>query len=456
MTELSDFSTFEPDTSLSVWNPVCQPNAPLVIYLFWFLLADCSLFNIIFGVYAIIRSAYSTSPDKIFIMIYICFMLNGIVYSYHIGQSMFCLSDFYEWMIVGTLPSVMYMCGLSLVYLLYLLRLRSIFNTTEYALSTWLYIIYLILFIIQMLLPCFMAYYFLNNMWSEALTCYSTFLITNLIANILLLSTFGRKIYILGAKIVDTNDYKTYTMTANENETTINSMIHDHDHSIITSKTVKTKTASSSHSKSKIEDQRDAHLKLKTLLTPSIRYILCAFIAMASSNILSILGFYRSSCNCDNGILWIIHLFTMRFDECINMICLYLQYNFADKKYRKCCSKIHLFIYNILVKKFDEQQYTPTIQDEEIQFEMDNIDDNLENIEITLLEDTYKNKKNDSNAMVVNTKSSENTTIATGNTCTTTSTTIDETPNIRPQLKLDEITELTSNTLGHTGIKFRK
>eukprot|EP01083_Nonionella_stella_P307166 1078668_1 len=93
-------------------------------------------------------------------------------------------------------------------------------------------------------------------------------------------------------------------------------------------------------------------IKLQRLLTPAIRMIICAFLAMISSNLLSIVGIYRLN-QPDTQMLWVAHVAWGIWDMFINILCLHLQYSFSDVFYQRLCRKIHICIYAMFVRKMN-------------------------------------------------------------------------------------------------------
>eukprot|EP01084_Bolivina_argentea_P271798 462557_1 len=86
------------DSLHSEWIRECRHNAPFSMYFFWFLAFIFSSVNLLFGIYAIIKSINDTDNkhkmDKLlFILILSLFIVSGTITSFHIGQSVYCISS---------------------------------------------------------------------------------------------------------------------------------------------------------------------------------------------------------------------------------------------------------------------------------------------------------------------------------------------------------------------------
>eukprot|EP01084_Bolivina_argentea_P027479 51079_1 len=234
------------------------------------------------------------------------------------GESFYCISSHKVWLTFSIIPGFCYVIGLSCIYLLYVLRLNDVFVKTSYKLSNATYYAFIAAFFIQICVPCGLMYIFSASGWSNSYNAYSLFIITNFTFNISLLFMFCHKIYIIGQDIVRNSD---------------------------TNKIV--------------------NKKLHTLLTPTIRYAVCAFTAMLSSNILSIFGFYRSL--IDTPLLWVSHLTFITMDQTINIFCLYLQYTFSNSQYQTCCSYVHKCVYKISINAIDDNNNVNIFKNNTIQ-----------------------------------------------------------------------------------------
>merc|ERR1712228_858297 len=72
----------------------------------------------------------------------------------------------------------------------------------------------------------------------------------------------------------------------------------------------------------------------ETLMHLSAKYVSLFLLASFSSLIAMFSGFYESASDIR------ISLFLVPFDCCVNLICIYLQYAFAEKQYLRFCSKL--------------------------------------------------------------------------------------------------------------------
>eukprot|EP01084_Bolivina_argentea_P008140 15220_1 len=304
------------------WIPWCS-TAPIPYIICWVILFGAAVFNTIFGGYAVNKTCKTqTNKDivyTLYIIINILFILSAPILCFQITQSVFCWWQFYEWMVIGLIPVWFYMEGLALLYLWYLIRLRKIFEKTQFFVSLWLSILCFIGYGIQLFTPMIMFYYFMLNDWVTALRVYNVFLGANFLFNVILLCLFIVKIRTLGRMMVS-------------------QIIGDDNNQ---------------RDKTKIKLKTKLNTNIRRLLTPSIRMIICASIAMISSNLISIEAIYRGEFN-DGQMLWISHLMLMCCDASLNIYFLYLQYK-SDNLYIKCCNKCHIFVYNIFVKTFADE-----------------------------------------------------------------------------------------------------
>eukprot|EP01084_Bolivina_argentea_P271799 462558_1 len=97
-TSVSNIYPSTHDSLHSRWVRECYYNAPLSMYFFWLLALIFSCINLLFGIYAIIKSSNDTDNkykvDKLlFILILSLFIVSGTITSFHIGQSVYCISS---------------------------------------------------------------------------------------------------------------------------------------------------------------------------------------------------------------------------------------------------------------------------------------------------------------------------------------------------------------------------
>ena len=85
------------------------------------------------------------------------------------------------------------------------------------------------------------------------------------------------------------------------------------------------------------------------MLSLVIRYMVCAIFAMLSTDLVAIIGIIRGT--DPNNLIWRgIHIWFHIADETINLFCLYLQFPFGWRAYKKCCGGIDRCFKSCLVK----------------------------------------------------------------------------------------------------------
>jgi len=92
------------------------------------------------------------------------------------------------------------------------------------------------------------------------------------------------------------------------------------------------------------EDRIGLNKMQQKLMNLSSKYISLFLMASLSSFITMFSGFYESASDLR------ISLFLVPVDCCVNLICIYLQYEFATKQYTKCCGKLDRFCKCIMTK----------------------------------------------------------------------------------------------------------
>eukprot|EP01083_Nonionella_stella_P148504 470183_1 len=285
--------------------------------IFWFALLLLCLFNIIFGscgIHKVIQShkKKECTDNILYILVTILFIMSPIGFFFLVASMTFCWLNNIGVLVLKTVSAFTYLQGVSLLYLLYYFRLKKMFKSTEFSLAFWPGIICLFGYFLQCILIVGVSYYALVNEVINSLNAYIYFGIINFAFNAFLLFIFIRKVY----KIAQ------ITVLSIE---------------------------SNRYSSSKIQMQR--------LLTPTIRIIICAFIAMMSSSLLGVKSFIRTK-HVDTHLLWISHISLALFDMSINIVCLYLQYSFGDRIYEGCCRRIHICVNGIFVRKVNRENNT--------------------------------------------------------------------------------------------------
>ena len=295
------------------------------------------------------------------------FVLSGIFILLHVG---FVVASTGEEVIVSNamfiISQLLYMVGLTVMQLPYFLRLKKRFNGTKYAVTRQSFIIFIILFIVQILssISClFSCILHSNNINSSALISYITFISTNIISSILVLHIFVQRIRILGREIFnDEIALKMIKMSVNPIPETAEDVNIPHVHTLdeVTvdeadsskSKSLNSITSTTKRSSRKRPKKRRKTVKNK-LLAKTARNTVCVFPALILSNLLSIFAVCRMFLVNNNQILWVLYLMLIILNQTINMFCIYLQRKDATKVYYICCSKQIKCIYIMFVGKKD-------------------------------------------------------------------------------------------------------
>eukprot|EP01084_Bolivina_argentea_P079789 144646_1 len=296
--------------SLPSW---CADDVQTITYILWLIMVLGAVFNIFWNVYGIIKMLIQhqiTPTSRIFRILYIIinilFIISSVTLTIHIAMSLICSKPFL-WSIIGLIGDC-YTWGLNILYLLYLYRLKLTFDETRFGISNYIFLLLWFGFIIQTIIPPLTAYFFLRHgseiNWELATLTHVAGIVISFIFNLLLLCIYIRKLYIL-----------------------IKCTMQTHGN------TGSTKLINTKHFAA----------RLKKLLYPAIRFMICAFISMISSNLLSILGFVRSLVY-DTMMLYTLHIMLIVLDQTINSLFLYLQFPFGDISYYFYCSNVHFCV----------------------------------------------------------------------------------------------------------------
>eukprot|EP01084_Bolivina_argentea_P212231 360790_1 len=293
----------------NVWIPWCYTSPKIYAIMFFILLVIFAVFNFIFGVYCIYKIHHETIKYFIglkilYFMINILFALSGIAYICHLIIGFECLDGYILWISVGNIGADSYMYGISLLYLLYLFRLYMLCNGSVLKLSIYTLIFCGIGFIIQFTIPPFVFYYFVEGFhsWDDALMCVNIFTFVNAAFSILLLYLFWAKVKQLG---------------------------------------------------------KSQGMRENVVLSPAIRYAFCAFVTIISGEMVNSISIYRSYIK-DTEFLWSMHLTAVVIDECVNLICVFLQFQFGKVYYDKYLHKMHSFVEHKLARKMSSTEIRST------------------------------------------------------------------------------------------------
>eukprot|EP01083_Nonionella_stella_P141013 433685_1 len=304
--------------------PWCFQDIQAIIYVFWVLLLLSTLTTAICNLSATCKLLkLNSKSDKsrsalsiMCILIAILFAASGTAYGVHTAQSIFC-SDPISWTNSGCFAIDCYMLALSLLYMLYVFRLKFIFQDTKYALSTQVLLWFLLGFLFQIVCIFIATLFLLKNNINIGLKAYSVFNASNFFFNMILISLFIRRIHVLcqNAEGLRRDD---------------------------------------------VESQSLSHIKkhtmnAKKLLSPAIRYVICAFVSLLSSNLLSTFGIIRAEI-LETQALRMLHILLIVMDQGVNSYFLYLQYPFGDEQYHKRCHVTHEHILGCFTMAIDSEK----------------------------------------------------------------------------------------------------
>eukprot|EP00483_Globobulimina_turgida_P011744 UN11766 len=100
----------------------------------------------------------------VFCTLVVLFMLSTVLYSIHLTSSLYCIYDFVLWLDLGLVATLCYQIGLSLLYLLFVVRLTYAFKGTTLATSRYLFLFFIFGLVIQMFLACMVMVFFRMSM----------------------------------------------------------------------------------------------------------------------------------------------------------------------------------------------------------------------------------------------------------------------------------------------------
>eukprot|EP01084_Bolivina_argentea_P149162 260632_1 len=306
------------------------------------------LFNIIFGLYSIIKSTQKCQckkvlHNKLFIALYTIFMCSGTVIV--LTTIVFCQSSFNEWIltIIYLTGFTLHYIGLPLLCLLYLLYFKKTCVATQYAISPSVFRSFVCLFIVQIFSAISMECFLLPNQRNIKLTAHITFVCINAISNISLLYIFGHKIRIVAHYYRQEINLMTISDTTEIN-TELTALTISLSPTKTESKDVSVvKSISTSKSKPRVRKRSNK----KGILTKIIRITVCALISFISSNLMNALSVYIMS----TMTIINIHSVIIIINQTTIMISLFLTHKYSKSVYIKGCKKIHFFVYHLFVPK---------------------------------------------------------------------------------------------------------
>eukprot|EP01084_Bolivina_argentea_P264752 448579_1 len=324
-----------------------------------------------------VSSKYKLPLDLRLLFGFICLFCctSSILWLIHILMTYFCLTTYKLWIIIGINGDNFYRFGLATLYFLYWIRLNHAFKDTELAVSKSINIFCIIGFIIQLIIPAFTTYFFVKNDWLSGLKCVYLVIIINTFFTLYLLILFIKKIFILASKTqlkpainsshiinpssigqhttasTTTHTAASTTTTTQTNAKTVNTEIQEHCHKNTNPTEMPSNTDTTHIEEKKVEIKINYENQGEIdVFSPTIKYIICAFISIASSNLMSLFIIVRSF-GYDNEYAWLASLTSGVLDQTINIYCLYLQLPFANGVYWFCCKKLHLFCMDKSFKK---------------------------------------------------------------------------------------------------------
>eukprot|EP01084_Bolivina_argentea_P082351 149095_1 len=282
------------------WIPMCYTSPAVYAVVFFTILVLLSVFNIIFSFYGLYKMYHAnkklpidTTIKILYIIINVLFGFGGIAYALHLIVGFDC-GEWDLWAGFGLTGFNCYSYGLALLYLLYLMRLWMVFHAgLVNKLSIVAFIIGIIGFVLQFVLPPFATYYFHELNWDMAIMFMNFFTFINAGFSLYILYLFCSKVRSLG---------------------------------------------------------QIQQMDTKIILGPAIRYSFCVFVSVTSSEFVNIVNVYRAYVE-DTDFWWSLHLTLIVMDESINLICLFFQFNFGKKYYFKFFSKMHSFIESKVIRK---------------------------------------------------------------------------------------------------------
>eukprot|EP01083_Nonionella_stella_P150389 479023_1 len=314
------------------------------------ILVSLTLANILLSAHCIIKLAccnhsHSSKIPKTFVILFcfICFFFcsSGTLWSIHIVQSYLCLSSYAVWIAVGITGDMAYRYGLATLFLLYVVRLHQSFRGTHLSVSVPVLVLCFLSFIVQLIIPCFTTYLFMLGDWVSGLRAvYSQIFINTIFATFLLilfaykLIQLGRMTTLPGAESAD--HFATPNLISNTTESMCMYPTNTTtaETTTLTDKTSVTSRTCTAPVQQVVDNQID-------VLSPAIKYMICAAVSIVSSNLISSIIIIRSE-GYDSERMWITSLLSAVVDEFINLFFLYLQFPMANTVYWKCCTKMHL------------------------------------------------------------------------------------------------------------------
>eukprot|EP01083_Nonionella_stella_P301533 1035024_1 len=214
-----------------------------------------------------------------------------------------------------------YLMGLIGTYWIFLLRLKYNFESTCLQLSNCTYHVLSSGIWIQTVLVGVTAYYFITFQWDIGLICSYSTIIINTVYSVLLMITFIRNIFKLHEKARG-NAVKEVIINIS-GECSVETYHRNHPFNDLAEKAVK--------------------------------YAVCAFIAFSSSIFVNFMCFYRGIVTEDTVDLLYIHVSLNTLDCLITIICLHLQFVFAEKHWKMLCNPLRQRFKSLILRRFDEK-----------------------------------------------------------------------------------------------------
>eukprot|EP01083_Nonionella_stella_P147159 463844_1 len=162
-------------------NYLCQSSpsiASIVLFSITFLGCLCTILVGARGVYKAIQSYNNKGcvDSPLYISITALFVASSSTYSVHIAVTLFCTVNSLQWTIIRSVGAFLYTAGLSLLYAFYILRLKRMFDNTEFSLSIPLTIISSFGYILQFFCIFGTPYFLLSSDFAWAMRSYLLFL----------------------------------------------------------------------------------------------------------------------------------------------------------------------------------------------------------------------------------------------------------------------------------------
>eukprot|EP01083_Nonionella_stella_P065852 172904_1 len=267
-----------------------------------------------------------------------------------------------------------YLMGLIGTYWIFLLRLKYNFESTCLQLSNCTYHVLSSGIWIQTVLVAVTAYYFITFQWDIGLIFSYSTIIINALYSLLLMIIFIRNLFTLQKAKQKPIQIKLPSLRNAALKTDPVRTI-ENDERVTSSVTETTETRHRSH-------------PLNDLAEMAVKYGICAFIAFSSSILVNFMSFYRGILTEDTVDLLYIHVALNALDCLITIICLHLQFIFAQKYYMVLCKSLRIKLKSMVLKHFDETRPVKYVRKYTNDDRTCNVSDDATKLQVVTLTDT--------------------------------------------------------------------